>query len=324
MSVTVELVSPDQLSGAVRASLKEASAFIAEGGKLLLLRGDQVFRCEDSAEGRMLMRCLAGPGGEQVPGGEAGPLWEGEALRQLLSPCGEERRRSLTERLHLQEKAPCFVILLRCAQVRPDTSLRDTVSAVAPIEAGDRLIARDGETAVLIKRGEDLEEAGEFVLALIDTVEGETGLRLEAGVSDPHAGPAEWPEGLEEALSAMRTGKAFGIRGPAWFYRRQLLERLLGEIPPARRSVYRRQVFNGKTRKTLNAETLETVEMFFASDLNLSDTARQMFIHRNTLTYRLDKIRKETGLDLRKFTDSVIFRVLMALPEDDEKRMDDT
>ncbi len=322
MSVTVELLSPNQLSGAVRTALKEASSFLAKEGELFLLRGDQVFRCEDSEEGRRLMRSLAQPE-EALSASENGPLWEGEALRQLLSPCGEERRRSLLSRLRLPERGACFVIVLRCAQPCARTSLKDTVSEVAPMEAEDRLIARDEETAVLIKHGEDPEEAGEFVLALIDTVEGETGLRLEAGISDPHAGPAEWPEGLEEALSAIRTGKSFRLRGPVWLYRRQLLERLLGEIPAARRSVYRQQIFNERTRRVLNAETLETVEMFFASDLNLSDTARQMFIHRNTLTYRLDKIRKETGLDLRKFTDSVIFRVLMALPEENEKRMDE-
>ena len=95
-----------------------------------------------------------------------------------------------------------------------------------------------------------------------------------------------------------------------------MLERLLSEIPAEKRQQFRRIVMNEQTERILNEETLDTVNMFFASDLNMSDTARQMFIHRNTLTYRLDKIRKETGLDLRKFNDAVIFRILSAMPED--------
>ena len=62
---------------------------------------------------------------------------------------------------------------------------------------------------------------------------------------------------------------------------------------------------------------METAEHFFEADLNLSVAARRMFVHRNTLTYRLDRIRKETGLDLRVFRDAVIFRLVMMMPEDE-------
>ena len=61
---------------------------------------------------------------------------------------------------------------------------------------------------------------------------------------------------------------------------------------------------------------LETIRSFFENDLNLSTTARRMFVHRNTLTYRLEKIRKSTGMDLKHFTDACVFYILLHLPED--------
>ena len=102
---------------------------------------------------------------------------------------------------------------------------------------------------------------------------------------------------------------------PVYLYREQVLERLLSEIPEETRTRFRKSLICGNVRKTLNEETLNTAEAFFKSDLNLSDTARQLFIHRNTLLYRLEKIRKETGLDLRKFNDAVAFKILILLPD---------
>ncbi len=177
------------------------------------------------------------------------------------------------------------------------------------------LIPCGEDTTALIKQGEDMEEAEEYAMALMDTAEGETGLRLEVGLGNVHEGLAEWKYGYREALTALDTGRVFHLRGPVQVYRRQTLERMLLDIPEEKRRGYRDTLFTEKMRKGLNRELLETAETFFECDLNLSDTARQMFIHRNTLTYRLDKIRKETGLDLRRFQDAVIFRALTALPE---------
>ncbi|MEG0271470.1 MAG: helix-turn-helix domain-containing protein, partial [Clostridia bacterium] len=76
---------------------------------------------------------------------------------------------------------------------------------------------------------------------------------------------------------------------------------------------YHTLLFNRKTAKLFNDEMLQTIEMFFRKDLNLSDTARQLFIHRNTLVYRLDKVQRQTGLDLRHFDDAVTFKILYEL-----------
>ncbi len=85
------------------------------------------------------------------------------------------------------------------------------------------------------------------------------------------------------------------------------------ELPQESSAYYHSLLFNRKTQRLFNEEMLYTIEMFFKKDLNLSDTARQLYIHRNTLVYRLDKVQRQTGLDLRKFDDAVTFKILMEL-----------
>lgn len=208
------------------------------------------------------------------------------------------------------------VVLLR-PEEKPERPLTEILRELAPLEEND-LLAEDGAgRALMIKAGADPEEIAEFALALIDTVEGETGVRLKAGVSGVHGAPEEWPAGYREALEALETGDRFHPKTPVLVYSHQMLERMAEQIPAATRKALRRQVFGEHPERILTEETVETAEHFFEADLNLSVAARRMFVHRNTLTYRLDRIRKETGLDLRVFRDAVIFRLVMMMPEDE-------
>ena len=210
--------------------------------------------------------------------------------------------------------ASCVIVF------RPEEALSSTLTAVirelAPLEETD-LLAEDGANrALVIKAGEDPEEIAEYAMALIDTIEGETGIRLRAGIGNVHHAPEEWPAGYREALSALETGDRYRRKSPVQVYAHQQLERMVDQIDPEVRRELRGQVFGAHPERILTEEVLETAESFFAADLNLSVAARQMFIHRNTLTYRLDRIQKETGLDLRVFRDAVIFRLLMLEPEE--------
>ena len=208
------------------------------------------------------------------------------------------------------------VVLLR-PEEKPERPLTEILRELAPLEEND-LLAEDGAgRALMNKAGADPEEIAEFALALIDTVEGETGVRLKAGVSGVHGAPEEWPAGYREALEALETGDRFHPKAPVLVYSHQMLERMAEQIPAATRKALRRQVFGEHPERILTEETVETAEHFFEADLNLSVAARRMFVHRNTLTYRLDRIRKETGLDLRVFRDAVIFRLVMMMPEDE-------
>ena len=312
MGVSIEMMEISALPAPLRAQMASGGPLLFSDGYVYLIRGEKAFRCEDTPDGRDTLGALSGAETE------AEPVSAEDAIRVILDGCAPERALDLAKRFHIRPEGKRFIATLACWN-RERRDQWKAIRSVAPMEVGDLLISRSPERTVLIKSGEDAQEMEEFVLALMDTVEGETGLRLEAGIGNLTVDCAGWAAGYREAEVALKTGRACRMKGPVYVYRKQLLERLLSEIPPETRKRYLREVFGEDIRKTLSGDTMETVDMFFDSDLNLSDTARQMFIHRNTLTYRLDKIRKETGLDLRRFRDAVIFRVLTNLPDEEKK-----
>ena len=212
----------------------------------------------------------------------------------------------------------CVVVFQREDGASPG-ELTALLRELAPLEERD-LLAEDGAGRVLmIKEGNDIGEIAEFTLALAGTLEAEAGLRLRAGVSDVHTRPEEWPAGYREAMEALETGARLHRLSPVQVYGWQTLERVAEGLDPALREAMVRRFLGEHPEQILTEETRETAERFFEADLNLSVAARQMFIHRNTLTYRLDRIQRETGLDLRKFEDAAVFRLLMMMPEEERR-----
>ena len=133
------------------------------------------------------------------------------------------------------------------------------------------------------------------------------------GIGEEKHTLAQLGESYAEAKRAMEVGSIFHPGESIHMFRRLMLERFLMNVPREESMLYHSLLFNRKTAKLFNEEMLQTIEMFFRKDLNLSDTARQLFIHRNTLVYRLDKVQRQTGLDLRHFDDAVTFKILYEL-----------
>ena len=99
-----------------------------------------------------------------------------------------------------------------------------------------------------------------------------------------------------------------------------LLERFLSNIPDETSASFHHMMFNRKTARLFNDEMIHTIEKFFDNSLNLSETARQLYIHRNTLVYRLDKVQRMIGLDLRAFDDAVTFKLMLLLGKSNDDR----
>ncbi|MBE7092426.1 MAG: hypothetical protein E7365_04530 [Clostridiales bacterium] len=115
---------------------------------------------------------------------------------------------------------------------------------------------------------------------------------------------------FEQALSAIRVGKKLSYSGGVWFYSNILPELIISELPS--------EAVNGlkekaeQVRKTLDSETIEIAQEFFKHNLNISETAKFCYLHRNTLIYKLDKIQKETGFNMRNFNEAVALRIYIA------------
>ena len=115
----------------------------------------------------------------------------------------------------------------------------------------------------------------------------------------------------KEAKMAMDVGKIFYPDKNVIAYSRLGIGRLIYQLPLPLCKMFIKEIFDGRSPDEFDEETLQTINKFFENNLNVSETSRQLFIHRNTLVYRLDKIEKITGMDLRKFDDAIYFKVAM-------------
>lgn len=186
------------------------------------------------------------------------------------------------------------------------------------IEIGDDdiMVEMDRHSIVLLKSMDNIEgydELEQLAEAMEQTIMSETGEQPIIAIGECKTLLFEIGASYRAAQRAMEIGRIFRPDTNIYAFNRLVLERFLAEIPRDLGMRYHHMLFNRKTQRLFNEEMLHTIEMFFAKDLNLSDTARQLYIHRNTLVYRLDKIQRQTSLDLRKFEDAITFRILLLL-----------
>ena len=167
---------------------------------------------------------------------------------------------------------------------------------------------------------ETFEELEEYARAVESTFLTETGHGVFIGISEPREDLISIPEAFEEARNAINVGRAYHSNRTVFAYRNLLLERFLSEVTPQTSANYNSKIFNRKTTRLFNEEMLHTIETFFDNSLNLSETARKLYIHRNTLVYRLEKVQRSIGLDLRNFDDAVTFKMMMLLGKNNGNR----
>lgn len=192
----------------------------------------------------------------------------------------------------------------------------DLLKEITPLQDRDVLIDMDRHTVVLLKdvsEENDSNELMQFAQALQETLMGETAHMMTVGIGKSRRTMDEMCKSYTEARRAIEVGRIFKPDESIFLYNSLILERFLMELPQDISAYYHSLLFNRKNQRLFNEEMLYTIDMFFKKDLNLSDTARQLYIHRNTLVYRLDKVQKQTGLDLRSFEDAVTFKILMEL-----------
>lgn len=232
-----------------------------------------------------------------------------EMLLHELQPTETE---ALASRFGLKLHQRRCVILLHLIPARgrsPYSMLQQSV----PLTGDDVLVPLDSHWIALVKDMADMADTGElreYASALRETILEEEGLQVMVGIGEPSPSLHDLSLSCHQARKALELGCVFRETEHIHVYRTMLLERLLADIPPETASHYHGLLFNRRTAHLFNEETLKTVNMFLAKDLNLSDTARHLYIHRNTLVYRLDKIHRLSGLDLRRFEDAVTFKLL--------------
>ena len=163
-------------------------------------------------------------------------------------------------------------------------------------------------------------ELEEYASAIESSFLTESGTVVYIGISDPRRELVSIPEAYIEARNAINVGRVYHANRHVFVYRNLLLERFLNDVSAEMGAAYNSCIFNRKTARLFNDEMVHTIETFFDNSLNLSETARKLYIHRNTLVYRLEKVQRAIGLDLRNFDDAVTFKMMMLLGKNNGNR----
>ena len=171
-----------------------------------------------------------------------------------------------------------------------------------------------------VEEDADYAELEEYANAIESSFLAEAGTTVYIGISDCRTELVAVPEAFSEARAAINVGRIYHANKHVFVYRNLLLERFLSEVSPELGASYNARLFNRKTARLFNDEMVHTIETFFDNSLNLSETARKLYIHRNTLVYRLEKVQHAIGLDLRNFDDAVTFKMMMLLGKGENSR----
>ena len=131
------------------------------------------------------------------------------------------------------------------------------------------------------------------------------------GIGTAVVGVKDLARSFKEAQIALEVGKVFDTEKSIVSYDNLGIARLIYQLPTTLCDMFLREVFKRGSIESLDQETLFTIQRFFENNLNVSETSRKLFVHRNTLVYRLEKIKKITGLDLREFEDAIVFKVAL-------------
>ncbi len=237
--------------------------------------------------------------------------------RILLNQLGEMEFQEMVRDYKLELGLTRCVFLVKTTGMDADSVYQILVKAF-PRNQGDTLVLVDGMTVALIKAITDEMEDDELyqlAAAMEETILNEISIKAYIGIGTLKDNIFQLKESYSEAVRAIEVGKVYNSNHRIYLYDVLLLERFLFEVPLELCEVFSKNVFAKEFKKVLNEEMLATIEKFFENSLNLSETARQLFIHRNTLVYRLDKIQKVMRLDLRNFHDAVTFKIMTMLME---------
>ena len=245
-----------------------------------------------------------------------------QALRKILRGDveGAELESLAAEYNIAQQKDRC-VLYFYFQDTQIETALRMMMDAM---DAEHDLITEVGHHAVAmlkaVEADSDFSEVEEYANAIENSFLAETGTTVYIGVSDPRLDLAVLPEAFAEARDAINVGRVYHPNKRVFIYRNLLLERFLSEASGQLGAGYHALLFNRRNARLFNEEMIHTIETFFDNSLNLSETARKLYIHRNTLVYRLEKVQHAVGLDLRNFDDAVTFKMMMLLGKGENSR----
>lgn len=217
------------------------------------------------------------------------------------------------KKLHIDINIRRVVFVVE-TQAENDTVALETVKSMFSAKSKDFITAVDEKNIILVKElkpGEGYEEMDKVARMLLDMLTTEAMATVHISYGTIVNEIKEVSRSYKEAKMALDVGKIFYSDQNVVAYNNLGIGRLIYQLPLSLCKMFIREIFDGKSPEDLDEETLTTINKFFENNLNVSETSRQLYIHRNTLVYRLDKLQKSTGLDLRVFEDAITFKIAL-------------
>ena len=162
-----------------------------------------------------------------------------------------------------------------------------------------------------VKNNVESKDLEKLARSISDTLSSEFYTRVNVGIGTVVVGIKDLARSFKEAQIALEVGKVFDTDKSIVSYDNLGIARLIYHLPTTLCETFLQEVFKKGSIESLDHETLFTIQRFFENNLNVSETSRKLFVHRNTLVYRLEKIKKLTGLDLREFDHAIVFKIAL-------------
>ena len=217
------------------------------------------------------------------------------------------------EKLHIETDVKRVVYIIETKHEK-DTNALETVRTLFANKTRDFITAVDEKSIILVKEvkgNESYDELDKTADVIIDMLSTEAMSAAHVAYGTIVNDIREVSRSYKEAKMALDVGKIFYSNKNVVAYNRLGIGRLIYQLPIPLFQMFIKEIFEGKAPDDFDDETLSTINKFFENSLNVSETSRQLYIHRNTLVYRLDKIQKITGLDLRVFDDAITFKIAL-------------
>ena len=217
------------------------------------------------------------------------------------------------KKLHIEVDVRRVVFILEASPDRDQGTL-ENIKNLFGSKSGYFITAVDEKSIIIVKElapGEDYAQANKIAASILDVVgrDGEERTHIAYGTIVKEL--KEVSRSYKEARMALDVGKIFFDDRDIIAYSSLGIGRLIYQLPIPLCKMFIKEIFANKSPDDFDEETLTTINKFFENNLNVSETSRQLYIHRNTLVYRLDKLQKSTGLDLRVFEDAITFKIAL-------------
>ena len=215
--------------------------------------------------------------------------------------------------LRFNNEVTRVVILIRITE-HVDISVFDVIQNLFPDKNKDFVINLNETDIALIKEVKpnvDPRDLEKLARSIADSLGAEYYSHVLVGIGTTVEGIKDLARSFREAQVALEVGKVFDTDQSIVSYDNLGIARLIYQLPTTLCEIFLKEVFKTGSIDSLDHETLFTINRFFENNLNVSETSRKLFVHRNTLVYRLEKIKKLTGLDLREFDDAIIFKIAL-------------